>query len=177
MQSIPKMQEVGGVRGRYLPQALLLPQEHAIAVTIGRIILWGTVHAIPQRTLEGLMARISLTNAQLGEKYQGAWFASIFSGLATLMCGRLTSSRFNDPPLNLSFPSAFRVVWDGITLKSGATVIPIIVVFTDYAGHIVSELVDAPISQGSDGSNVAAVVHGVLERKLSLSARKWFSDQ
>ena len=26
MQSIPKMQEVGGVRGRYLPQALLLLQ-------------------------------------------------------------------------------------------------------------------------------------------------------
>ena len=42
-QSIPKIQEVGGVRGRYLPQALLVPQEHAIALTIGRIIIWGTV--------------------------------------------------------------------------------------------------------------------------------------
>ena len=116
MQSIPKMQEVGGVRGRYLPQAMLLPQEHAIALTIGRIIIWGTVNAIPQRTLEGLMAQISLTSANLGEKYHGAWFASIFSGMATLMCERLTRSRFNDPPMNLPFPSAFRVVWDGITL-------------------------------------------------------------
>ena len=80
-QSVPKMQEVGGVRGRYLPQALLLPQEHAIALTIGRIILWGTVNAIPQRTLEGLMAQLSLTSAQLGEKYHGAWFESIFLGL------------------------------------------------------------------------------------------------
>ena len=81
MQSIPKMQEVGGVRGRYLPQALLLPQEHAIALTIGRIIIWGTENAIPQRTIEGLMAQLSLTSAQLGETYPGARFASIFSGL------------------------------------------------------------------------------------------------
>ena len=174
MQSIPKMQEVGGVRGRYLPQALLLPQEHAIALTIGRIIIWGTVNAIPQRTLEGLMAQLSLTSAQLGEKYHGAWFASIFSGMAALMCERLTSSRFNDPLVNLPFPSAFRVVWDGITLKNGATVIPIIVVAADY-GHIVSELVDALISQGSSGVGMVALVHGVLERKV-LSARKMVSD-
>ena len=80
MQSIPKTQEVGGVRGRYLPQAMLLPQEHATARTIGHIIIWGTVNAIPQRTLEGLMARISLASANLGEKYHGAWFASIFLG-------------------------------------------------------------------------------------------------
>ena len=65
MQSNLKMQEVGGVRGRYSPQALLLPQEHAIALTIGRIGIWGTVHAIPQRNLEGLMAQLSLTSAQL----------------------------------------------------------------------------------------------------------------
>jgi hypothetical protein len=96
------------------------------------------------------------------------------SGMAALMCERLTSSRFNDPLVNLPFPSAFRVVWDGITLKSGATVIPIIVVATDY-GHIVSELVDALISQGSSGVDVAAFVHRVLER-TPLSARKWRSD-
>ena len=75
LQPTPKMQEVGGVRGRYLPQALLQPQEHAIAITMGRIIIWGTVNAIPQRTLEGLMAQMSLANAALGEKYHGRWFA------------------------------------------------------------------------------------------------------
>ena len=86
---------------------------------------------------------------KLGEKYHGAWFASIFSGIAALSCERLTSSRFNDPLVNLPFPSAFRVVWDGTTLKNVATVIPIIVVVTDYVGRIVSEPVDAPIGQGS----------------------------
>ena len=55
------------------------------------------------------------------------------------------------------------MVWDGIALKNGATVIPIIVVVTDYVGRIVSELVDAPTSQGSSGVDVVALVHGVLE--------------
>ena len=76
------MQEVGGgVRGRYLPQALLQPQEHAIAITIGRVIIWGTVNAIPQRTLEGLMAQMSLTSAALGEKYHWSLFAAMVSKL------------------------------------------------------------------------------------------------
>ena len=141
---------------------------------MGRIIISGTVNAIPQRTLEGLMTQLSMTSAQLGEKYHGAWFASIFSGMAALMCERLTSSRVNDPLVNLPFPSAFRVVWDGITLKNGAAVIPIIVVVTDFVGRIVSELVDAPISQGSSGVDVAALVHGVLELKLSLSKKSSF---
>ena len=83
-----------------------------------------------------------------------------------LSCERLTSSRFNDPLVNLPFSSAFRVVWDGITLNNGATGIPFIVVVTDYAGRIVSELVVAPISQGSSGVDVVALVHGVLERKI-----------
>ena len=56
-------------------------------------------------------------------------------------------------------------------MKNGATVIPIIVVVTDYVGRIVSELVDAPISQGSSGVDVVALVHGVLERRLSLSQK------
>ena len=69
-----------------------------------------------------------------------AWQLSRLKGSPALV--------FNDPLVNLPVPSAFRVVWDGITLKNGATVIPIIVVVTDYVGRIVSELVDAPISQG-----------------------------
>jgi hypothetical protein len=69
------------------------------------------------------------------------------------------------------------VVWDGITLKNGATVIPIIVVVPDYDGRIVSELVDAPISQGSSGVDVAALVHGVLERKRSLRKKVVFRSR
>ena len=63
------------------------------------------------------------------------------------------------------------MVWDGIAVKNGATVTPIIVVVTYYVWRIVSELVDAPISQGSSGVDVVALVDGVLERNF-LAARK-----
>ena len=96
--------------------------------------------------------------------------------MAALMCERLTSSRFNDPLVNLPFPSAVRVALDGITLKNGATVIPIIVVVTD-CGHIVSELVDALICQGSSGVDVVALVHRVIERKLYLSKKVAFRSR
>ena len=43
-------------------------------------------------------------------------------------------------------------------------------VVTDY-GHIASELVDALISQGSSGADMAALAHGVLERRFSLSKK------
>ena len=43
--------------------------------------------------------------------------------------------------------------------------------FTDHSGRITSELVDVPISQGSRGHKVAALVHGVLEKVLCLSQK------
>ena len=61
------MQELGGVRGRYLVWASHQLQEHAIAVAIGRIIIWGVVNAIPLRIPEGLMSQMALANIQLGE--------------------------------------------------------------------------------------------------------------
>ena len=54
-----KMQELGGVRGRYLVGASHQPQEHAIAAAMCRIIIWGVVNAIPLRILEGLKAQMA----------------------------------------------------------------------------------------------------------------------
>ena len=169
LQSIPHLHELGGVKGRYLPHAVHNPSEHAIAVTLGRILVWGTVNAAPRRTLEGLMTQMCLANVALGEKYHGHWFTSLFAGIAARLCQRLTHCRFNDMPPNLPFPSAFRFIWDGITLRNGATVVPVLCVFTDHSGRIVSELLDVPISQGSSGDATAALVHDVLQRVLHIS--------
>jgi hypothetical protein len=50
-----------------LPQAALNPKEHAIAVTLGRLMVWATVNAIPYRALAGVMTQMALANVQLGE--------------------------------------------------------------------------------------------------------------
>ena len=103
LQSIPHLHELGGVKGRYLPHAVHNPSEHAIAVTLGRILVWGTVNAAPGRTLKGLMTQMCLANVALGEKYHGHWFTSLFAGIAARLCQRLTHCRFNDMPPNLLF--------------------------------------------------------------------------
>ena len=74
------MQEVGGVRGHYLPHAMLLPQEHAIALTIGRIIIWGTVNAIPQRTLDGADGTNFIDQCQLGREVSWSMVCIHFLG-------------------------------------------------------------------------------------------------
>ena len=85
------------------------------------------------------------------------------------MCQSLTCSCFNDAPLNLPFPFAFRLAWDGIAFRNGATVIPSMVAFTDHSGRIASELIDVPISQGSRGPEGVALVYGVIEKVLCIS--------
>ena len=75
-------------------------------------------------------------------------------------------------PISQRIP--FGVGWHNT--EDGATAIPIMVVFTDQSGRIASELVDAPISQGSRGPKVVASVHGVIE-KVRCMSKKLFSDQ
>ena len=149
-------QELGGVRGRYLAGASLQPQEHAIVVAIGRISIRGVVNAIPLRTLEGLMAHMALANTQWGENTME---------LGLHVCFRLGNSdvpkvdmlSLSSTPLSTCpSPAHSFLVKGGKTLRNGATVIPILVVFTDHSGRIASELFDVPISQGPRGPQVAA---------------------
>ena len=70
----------------------------------------------------------------------------LHGSLAASVALELTRVRFKDKPQNLPFPSAWRVVWEGITIKNGATVLVIIIVFTTPQGNIESELLDVPIS-------------------------------
>ena len=62
--------------------------------------------------------------------------------------------------------------WDGITLRNGATVLPIICVFTDHSGKIASEILDVPISQGSTGAVVANTVVKVLDTVIGIRERR-----
>ena len=66
------------------------------------------------------------------------------------------------------FSSAFRVVFDGITLKNGSTALVVIIVYTTRGGELASDVVDIPESQGGSGEAVADVVKTVLDRVLSL---------
>ena len=110
-----------GVLGTFLPSAEKSPQSHAIAVVHGRLLLWGIVHGIPYRTLLGVSAQLALAHAPVAQKYQGWATRSIFSGIAAGLCQDVCCARFWRSPPNLPHPSAWRLSFDGVTIKNGST--------------------------------------------------------
>ena len=59
------------------------------------------------------------------------------------------------------------MVWDRITIKNGATVLVMIIVFTTPQDNIESELLDVPISAGT-GPKVAKTVLNIPNEQLKL---------
>ena len=159
LQPNPARHRLGNIRGKFL---------HAIGLTLGRLMVWSFVHGIPHAAMTGLMTQLTLAGVQLGEKYQdhNAWMT--FTGVVFCVLQTLIRCRLSDAIPNLPFPSAFRLIWDGITLRNGATVLPILVVFTSHAGEIVSEVVDIPLSAGSSGILTASTVCKVLDDILAI---------
>ena len=107
--------------------------------------------AIPLRTAESILAQFAMAGVELGQKYHGKDAIARFGGIAAELCGEVTCARFWDPPVNLQHPSAWRVIWDGITICNGATVLVILVCFTDHRGVIACELVIVWLSRTSEG--------------------------
>ena len=176
LQTNPARHRLGNVRGKFLPSAADNPEQHAIGLTLGRLMVWSFVNGIPRSAMTGLMTQLTLAGVQLGDKYQDHNALMTFAGVIFCVLQRLMRCRLSDAIPNLPFPSAFRLIWDGITLRNGATVLPILVVFTSHAGEIVSEVVDIPLSAGSSGILTASTVCKVLDDVLAIRKRvRYFS--
>ena len=168
LQPTPERHHLGNIRGKLLSSAADNPELHAIGLTLGCLLVWSFVHGIPRATMTGLMTQLTLAGLQLSDKYQDHNALGVFTGIIFCVLQRLTRCRLRDDIPNLPCPSAFRLIWDGITLRSGATAVPILVVFTSNAGDIVSEVVDIPMSSGSQGTLTASTVLQVLNDVLAI---------
>ena len=65
----PLMRQVAGVRGAFLPCADGNARQHAIGVVLGRIYVWAATNGVPGRSVEALLAQLSLANVGIGQKY------------------------------------------------------------------------------------------------------------
>ena len=130
--------------GKFLSLAADNPEQHAIGLTLGRLLVWPFVNGIPRAAMTGLMTQLTLAGAHLGDKYQEHNVMVTYTGIIFLVLQRLMRCRCNDAIPNLPFTSAFRLKWDGITLRNGARVIPTLFVFTNRSGEFVTEVVDIP---------------------------------
>ena len=70
LQSTPARHRLGNVRGKFLPLAVENPLQHAIGLTLGRVMVWSFVNGIPRAAMTGLMTQLTLVGVQLGDKYQ-----------------------------------------------------------------------------------------------------------
>ncbi len=133
--------QVHGVRGKYHFQTPDNPEQVAIALVLGRALVFSLVHALPNRVFEGLVTQMAMANIKVGQKLDGSMMIKLFGFISAKTVVDLVRVRFWKPPHNLTCPSAFRLVWDGVTLRNGATVCITMVVFTDSEGLIRSEVV------------------------------------
>ena len=104
---------LGNVRGKYLPLVAQNPERHAIGVTLGRLMIWAFVNAIPRAAFAGLITQLTLAGVQLGDKYQDHNALSMFTGVVVNVFQR---SRLSNTTPNLQFQNVFLLVCEGITL-------------------------------------------------------------
>ena len=80
-------------------------------------------------------------------------------------------NRFNmQPPKNLLFPSARRLIFDGITLSNGATVTVVLVAYTSQDGDIVVDFLGCAHGGASSvGWEQARSVYSMLDRVLNVA--------
>ena len=55
--------------GNFLPCTKANPKQHAIAVVLGLVIVYGIASGVALRTIEGLFTQLELAGVHLGEKY------------------------------------------------------------------------------------------------------------
>jgi len=139
-----------------------------VSQNVGRAMNWCAVNGVSDRKFTSLMSLLHDANAEVGQKYHERSALSAFIGIeAQLITQEVRLQMWAGPP-NLKHPSAWRVVWDGVTSQSGSTLMPILVVFTSAAGEICSGFLDAPSAGDSHtGPHTAAVVRGTLESHVA----------
>ena len=133
-----RWQVLANVPGHYLEASRANPQAHATALVLGRLHAYTMTHAIPDGTVEGLVKLFHLAGVGVGQKYHGRQTIGTYGGILARLCGEAAKRNFWLKPKNLTFPSAWRLVFDGVTLQNGMTVTVVLVVFTSEGGEITS---------------------------------------
>ena len=139
-----------------------------VALRLGRIIFSNLTMNIPDTAYVTRCLQYTLEEADIGHKFHGREVVPALASCGSALCEGAVRKDFEAAVPNLGMPSAFQVIWDGVTLENGATVLPILVNFTNALGYIQTGFLDAP-SHGKSHTAVAtsAVVSSTLQRHLS----------
>ena len=111
-------------------------ENHAIAFVLGRLYMYALVKHIPDDTAAGFLSLFRLAGVDVGQKHHNRQAISSFAGIAASMCIEGVAKAFADKPKNLQHPSCWRLIFDGVTLRNGATVTVVCVCYTSAEGDM-----------------------------------------
>ena len=100
LQSTPARHRLGNVRGKFLPLAVGNPIQHAIGLTLGRLMVWSFVNGIPRAAMTGLMTQMTLAGVHLGDKYQDHNAMMTYTGIPVCGSERLPKPHKQSVPTN-----------------------------------------------------------------------------
>ena len=160
-----------GVEGRFLLASESNAQAHATALVLGRLYLLTVERLVSERTLPYLLRLLQQSGVPVGQVCHNPTQVRAFLNVCAAMRSKWTRQDFWTPPRNLSHPSAWRLVFDGFTLRSGATVIVVLVVYTNSKGEIATEFLGCtPPSDDSTGPACATKIVELLEDRLGVQS-------
>ena len=128
---------VHGVAGHYVQGSKGSNAEnHAIALVLGRLYMYALVKNIPDDTVAGFLSLFRLAGVDVGQKHHNRQAISSFAGIAASMCIEGAAKALADKPNSLQHTSCWRLIFDGVTLRSGATVTVVCVCYTSAEGEL-----------------------------------------
>ena len=119
------------------------------------------------------MGLLHSCGVKVGQKHHFCSSISAFQGILSRLCVSTIRNRFKQPPRNLLFPSAWRLIFDGITLNNGATVTVVLVAYTSQDGDIMVDFLGCAHGGASSvGWEQAMSVYSVFDRALNVADAK-----
>ena len=165
-------QVLASVPGHYLACSPQNAQNHAIALVLGRLYAMAMVDGLPDTVVQKIVVLLDMAGVKVGAKHHTRQVISAYGGILSRLCVEANRETFWEKPSTLLFPSAWRVVFDGVTLANGATVTMVLVVFTNKEGKIAVHFLGCcRCGKTSTGEDVATGVMQLLERTLHITQR------
>ena len=163
-------QVLNGVPGHYFKGSASNARNHSVALILGRLYAFCAIAGIPDTVAQGLLVRFRLAGINVGQMHHSRSSISAYSGILSRFCLQGCRNLFWQRPKNLLFPSAWRLVFDGVTLANGITVTIVLVIFTSHQGEFVVHFLGcARGGWSSTGEHTASGILKVLDDALGLS--------
>ena len=134
--------------------------------------LMASARNVSERTLPYLLTQLQQAGAPVGQLCHNHHVVSAFLHVCSALRSQWVRQDFWKPPPNLKHPSAWRLIFDGFTMRNGATVTVVVIAYTNAEGVIATEFLGCtPPAVDSSRPACAMKIVELLEERLGVQTR------